>query len=39
MWKTLQPLLAQEREKGILDVSQVPSDILAHAPGYIDKDE
>ena len=38
MWKTLQPLLAEEREKGILDVSQVPSGILAHAPGYIDKD-
>ena len=38
IWKTLQPLLAKEREKGILDVSQVPSGILAHAPGYIDKD-
>ncbi len=38
MWKKLQPLLAKEREKGILDVSQVPSGILAHAPGYIDKD-
>ena len=37
MWKTLQPLLAEERKKGILDVSQVPSSILAHAPGYIDK--
>src|SRR4249920_2980580 len=38
MWQKLQPLLAKEREKGILDVSQVPSGILAHAPGYIDKD-
>ena len=37
IWKTLQPLLAKEREKGILDVSQVPSGILAHEPGYIDK--
>ncbi|MEJ5990884.1 formate C-acetyltransferase [Ramlibacter sp. PS3R-8] len=37
IWKTLQPLLAKEREKGILDVSQVPSGILAHDPGYIDK--
>jgi formate C-acetyltransferase len=37
LWKTLTPLLAQEREKGVLDVSQVPSSILAHAPGYIDK--
>jgi len=38
MWETLQPLLAKEREKGVLDVSQVPSGILAHAPGYIDKE-
>jgi formate C-acetyltransferase len=38
IWKTLQPLFAKEREKGILDVDQVPSSILAHAPGYIDKD-
>jgi formate C-acetyltransferase len=38
IWKTLQPLLAREREKGILDVSQAPSAILAHAPGYIDRD-
>src|SRR5215471_109332 len=38
MWKTLQPLLAKEREQGILEVSQVPSSILAHAPGYIDKE-
>lgn len=38
LWEKLQPLLAQEREKGILDVSQVPSGIVAHAPGYIDRD-
>jgi formate C-acetyltransferase len=38
LWDRLQPLLATEREKGVLDVSQVPSGILAHAPGYIDKD-
>jgi formate C-acetyltransferase len=37
IWKTLQPLLAKEREKGILDVSQVPAGITAHEPGYIDK--
>src|SRR4051812_30671848 len=37
MWQTLQPLLVEEREKGILDVSQIPSAILAHGPGYIDK--
>jgi formate C-acetyltransferase len=39
IWQTLQPLLAEERDKGILDVSQVPSGILAHEPGYIDKDK
>ena len=33
----MRPLLDKEREKGILDVSQVPSGILAHGPGYIDK--
>jgi formate C-acetyltransferase len=38
LWQTLQPLFAKEREKGVLDVSQVPAGILAHAPGYIDKD-
>jgi formate C-acetyltransferase len=38
MWQKLQPLLEQERQKGILDVSQVPSGILAHAPGFIDRD-
>ena len=38
IWETLQPLLAKEREKGILDVSQIPSGIVAHAPGYIDKE-
>ena len=38
LWQKLLPLLAEEREKGVLDVSQTPSGILAHAPGYIDKD-
>lgn len=38
IWKSLQPLLAEEQKKGILDVSQVPSGILAHEAGYIDKD-
>src|SRR3954466_3949685 len=38
LWEKLQPLLREEREKGILDVAQVPSSILAHGPGYIDKD-
>ena len=38
LWQSLQPLLAEEREKGILDVSQAPAGILAHGPGYIDKE-
>ena len=39
LWQDrLLPLLAQESKKGVLDVSQVPSSILAHAPGYIDKE-
>jgi formate C-acetyltransferase len=38
VWEKLLPLLAKEREKGVLDVSQEPSSILAHPPGYIDKD-
>ena len=37
IWQKLQPLIALEREKGILDVSQTPAGILAHSPGYIDK--
>jgi formate C-acetyltransferase len=38
LWEKLLPLLAQEREKGVLDISQEPSSILAHPPGYIDRD-
>lgn len=38
VWAKLQPLLAKEREKGVLDISPIPSGITAHAPGYIDKD-
>ncbi len=30
-------LIAEERRKGVLDVSDVPSGITAHAPGYIDR--
>ncbi|WP_422822915.1 formate C-acetyltransferase [Variovorax humicola] len=39
MWDKLTPLLAQEREKGILGVSQIPSGILAHEAGYLDKEQ
>jgi formate C-acetyltransferase len=38
VWEKLQPLFEEERRKGVLAVSQEPSSILAHEPGYIDKD-
>jgi formate C-acetyltransferase len=38
VWKKLQDLFVEERKKGVLDVSQVPSSITAHAPGYIDRE-
>src|SRR6201995_633227 len=38
LWAKLQELFVEERKKGVLDVSQIPSSITAHAAGYIDKD-
>lgn len=39
IWTRLQALFAKEREKGgVLDISQIPSTIVAHEAGYIDKD-
>ena len=38
IWKKLEALFVEERKKGVLDVSPIPSSITAHAPGYIDKD-
>ncbi|HEX5818530.1 MAG TPA: formate C-acetyltransferase [Gemmatimonadales bacterium] len=38
IWAALTELFKEERKKGVLDISQVPSSITAHAPGYIDKD-
>ena len=38
VWDTLKALFVEERKKGVLDVSQIPSSITAHGPGYIDKD-
>jgi formate C-acetyltransferase len=38
IWKKLEDLFVQERKKGVLDVSMVPSSITAHTPGYIDRD-
>jgi formate C-acetyltransferase len=37
IWAKLTALFLEERRKGVLDVSQIPSSITAHAPGYIDK--
>jgi formate C-acetyltransferase len=38
IWDTLNALFIEERRKGVLDVSQIPTSITAHAPGYIDRD-
>ncbi|MDJ0575886.1 MAG: formate C-acetyltransferase [Xenococcaceae cyanobacterium MO_234.B1] len=39
LWEKVKDLMAVEREKGILDTdTKVPSSIIAHAAGYIDKD-
>ena len=38
IWKKLTDMFVEERKKGILDVSQIPSSITAHDAGYIDKD-
>ncbi len=38
IWKILTDLFVEERKKSVLDISQIPSSITAHEPGYIDKD-
>jgi formate C-acetyltransferase len=38
VWEKLLPMIAEETRKGVLDVSQEPSSIVAHGPGYIDRD-
>jgi formate C-acetyltransferase len=39
VWEKLQPYFAEERKKGVLDVdAKNPSTLLAHEPGWIDKD-
>ena len=37
LWDKLSELFVEERKKGVLDISQVPSSITAHGPGYIDR--
>ena len=39
IWKILTDLFVEERKKGVLDVSQIPSSITAHGPGYIDRNQ
>src|SRR6185437_10674882 len=39
VWERLQPYFQEERHKGVLDVDAAnPSTMLAHAPGWIDRD-
>src|SRR5688572_3268990 len=38
IWNRLSELFVEERRKGVLDISQIPTSITAHGPGYIDKD-
>jgi formate C-acetyltransferase len=38
IWAQLNKLFLEERKKGVLDISQIPSGITAHAPGYIDRE-
>jgi formate C-acetyltransferase len=38
LWAHLSELFLEERRKGVLDISQIPTSITAHAPGYIDRE-
>jgi formate C-acetyltransferase len=39
VWAKLQPMFREEQKKGVLDVdASSPSTVLAHAPGWIDRD-
>ena len=38
LWARLNALFLEERRKGVLDISQIPSSITAHVPGYIDRE-
>ncbi|MFL6304313.1 MAG: pyruvate formate lyase family protein, partial [Candidatus Sulfotelmatobacter sp.] len=37
LWTRLNELFVEERKKGVLDISLIPSSITAHDPGYIDR--
>jgi formate C-acetyltransferase len=38
IWEQLNKLFLEERKKGVLEISQIPSGINSHPPGYIDRD-
>src|SRR5689334_22891657 len=38
IWEQLNTLFLEERKKGVLDISQIPSAINSHPPGYIDRE-
>jgi formate C-acetyltransferase len=38
IWARLSELFVEERRKGVLDISQIPSSMTAHEPGYIDQE-
>jgi formate C-acetyltransferase len=38
IWKQLNELFLEERKKGVLEISQIPSSITSHPPGYIDRE-
>jgi formate C-acetyltransferase len=38
IWRKLSDLFVEERKRGVLDISQIPSSITAHDAGYIDRD-
>src|SRR3954452_25569195 len=37
LWNRLNELFVEERKKGVLDISLIPSSITAHDAGYIDR--
>jgi len=39
IWDQLNKLFVEERKKGVLDISQIPSSINSHPPGYIDREK
>jgi len=39
IWSKLNELFLEERRKGVLDISPIPSSITAHGPGYIDREQ